>query len=124
MRYLCALAALVALAGGTAHAACPYPSPPHQIPDGRTATAQEMQDGQKAVDDYNTAIDVYVKCLDAESEAAIARAGDQLTEQQKDEMRRITLQKHDAAIYQRGEIGVRFTEQKRIFTAKEKDRKG
>jgi hypothetical protein len=124
MKYLCALAAVAALLGGPAYAACPYPAPPHQIPDGRTATLQEMRDGQKAVDDYNAAIDVYVKCLDAESDEAIAKAGDQLTDQQKDERRRITLQRHNAAIYQRSEIGARFTEQMRIFSAKEKERTG
>jgi hypothetical protein len=125
MKYLSAIAALAALLGGTAHAACPYPAPPtHEIPDGRTATAKEMQDGQKAVDDYNTAVDVYVKCLDAESEDRIAKAGDTMTEQQKDDLRRITQQRDSAAIYQRAEISARFTEQLRVFNAKEKDRHG
>jgi len=124
MKYLCAFAALAALAGGSAYAACPFPAPPHQIPDGRTATAEQMKDGQKLVDDYSAAISAYVQCLDMESEDAITKAGDTMTADQKEQMRRITQQKHLAAVAQQQDISARFTEQMRVFTAKEKDKKG
>lgn len=124
MKYLCALAALAAFLGGPAYAACPFPAPPHQIPDGRTATAEQMRDGQKTVDDYAAAINAYVQCLDMESEESISKAGDQMSADQKEQLRRITQQRHLAAISQRDEISARFTEQMRVFTAKEKDKKG
>lgn len=124
MKYLCALAALAAVSGAPVHAACPYPAPPHQIPDGRTATAEQMKDGQKTVDDYSAAVTAYVQCLDTESEDAISKAGDTMTADQKEQMRRITQQKHLAAVAQQQDIAARFTEQMRAFTAKEKDKKG
>lgn len=124
MKYLCAVAAVAALLAGPANAACPFPSPPHQIPDGRTATAEQMHDGQKTVEDYSAAITAYVQCLDQESEDTITKAGDQMSADQKDQLRRITQQRHLAAISQRDEINARFTEQLRVFNAKEKDKKG
>jgi len=124
MKYLCAFAALAAVIGAPVHAACTFPAPPHQIPDGRTATAEQMKDGQKAVDDYSAAITTYVQCLDMESEDAITKAGETMTADQKEQVRRITQQKHLAAVAQQQDIAARFTEQLRVFTAKEKDKKG
>jgi hypothetical protein len=122
MKYLFAIVILAGLTGGHAHASCTYPPPPGKIPDGRTATLKEMVDGQKAVTDYDAAINEYVRCLDTETTDAIAKAGDQLTEKQKEEMQRISVQKQSAAIDQDNSISARYNEQVRIFKGKDKDK--
>ena len=122
MRTLCAVALLAALIGGPAYADCSFPRPPEKLPDGRTATKEEMLEGQKSVQAYNDAINKYVSCLELERTDALAKAGDQLTPAQKEELDRIAVQKHNAAIDQLEAIAGRFNEQVRVFKAKEKDK--
>ena len=49
MKSLLALTATAALAAGAAYADCPYPAAPDKLPDGASATLQDMLAGQKAV---------------------------------------------------------------------------
>ena len=59
--------ALIALAAaGSANAACIYPRAPDRLPDGSTATYEEMVAGQKAVQQFNEDINAYNACLDLE----------------------------------------------------------
>ena len=117
MKVLLALAATTALRAA-AHADCPYPAAPDKIPDGATATMQDMLAGQKAVGEYNKSINDYVSCIDKEVEDAIAKAGDKLKPEQKADMQRIANQKHNAAIDQLQSVADRFNEQVKVFKAK------
>jgi hypothetical protein len=47
MKAFFAIAALAALTVAPVYADCSYPPPPDKIPDGSTATLEEMQTGQK-----------------------------------------------------------------------------
>ena len=49
MKVFIAIAATAVLSAGTAYADCSYPTPPDHLPDGNTATLQEMVEAQKAV---------------------------------------------------------------------------
>ena len=69
MKALFAISALAALAGPV-YADCSYPPPPAKIPDGNTATMQEMLDGKNAVTQYNKDINAYVACIKLEHETA------------------------------------------------------
>jgi hypothetical protein len=123
MKVLFAFAATAALAAGAAHADCPYPAPPDKLPDGATATLQDMLAGQKAVGDYNKAITDYTNCIDQEVNDAIAKGGDKLKPEQKADMQRIATQKHNAAIDQLQSVATRFNEQVKVFKAKAADNK-
>jgi len=123
MKSLLALAATAAFASGAAYADCPYPTPPQKVPDGATATMQEMLDGQKAVTEYNKAVNDYVACIDKEVNEAVAKAGDQLKPEQKADMQRVRDQKHNAAIDQLQSVADRFNEQVKVFRAKAADAK-
>ncbi|HVP34053.1 MAG TPA: hypothetical protein VMT09_10460 [Steroidobacteraceae bacterium] len=118
MKALLALAATAALSAGAAYADCPYPAAPDKIPDGATATMPDMLAGQKAVGEYNKAINDYVACIDKEVDDAIAKAGDKLKPEQKADMQRIANQKHNAAIDQLQTVADRFNEQVKVFKAK------
>jgi hypothetical protein len=118
MKALFAISALAALAGPV-YADCSYPPPPAKIPDGNTATMQEMLDGKNAVTQYNKDINAYVACIKLEHETAVTTAGDKLTPQQKSDMEKIEVQKNNAAVDQLQSVADRFNEQIRIYKAKD-----
>lgn len=92
---LLALGAL--LAAPTSFAACVYPKAPDKLPDGATATQEEMVAGQKDVKQFMADMDVYLKCVDDESPPSPGK----LTEEQKKEQdarEKVRVQKHNAAV--------------------------
>jgi hypothetical protein len=123
MKVLLALAATTALSAGAAYADCPYPAAPDKLPDGANATLQDMLAGQKAVAEYNKAVNEYVACIDKELDDTIARGGDKIKPEQKADMQRVETQKHNAAIDQLQSVADRFNEQVKVFKAKSADSK-
>jgi hypothetical protein len=118
MKALFAMALSAALTASTAYADCPYPPAPDKLPDGSSATLEEMVAGQKAVKAYDKAINDYVACIDHELDGAITKGGDQLKPQQKADMQKVEAQKHNAAIDQLQNIADRFNEQVKVFKAR------
>jgi hypothetical protein len=118
MKALFAITAFAALAGPV-YADCTYPPPPAKLPDGNTATMEEMMEGKKAVTQYNKDINAYVACIKLEHETAVTNAGDKLTPQQKADMEKMEVQKNNAAVDQLQSIADRFNEQVRIYKAKQ-----
>ena len=123
MKALQALALTAALSAGAAYADCPYPAAPDKLPDGRSATLEDMVAGQKTVKDYDKAINEYVSCIDKELDEAIAKGGDTLKPQQKTDMQKVEALKHNAAIDQLQNVADRFNEQVKAFKART-DKKG
>ena len=123
MKALLAFAATAALSAGAALADCPYPAAPDKLPDGATASLQDMLAGQKKVGEYNKSVNDYVACIDKELEDALAKAGDKIKPEQKADMQRVETQKHNAAIDQLQTVADRFNEQVKVFKAKSADAK-
>ena len=117
MKALFALSALATLAGPV-YADCVYPPPPSKIPDGNSATMQEMVEAKKAVTQYNQDINAYVSCIKLEHETAVSNAGDKITPEQKAQMDKIEVQKNNAAVDQLQSVAERFNEQVRIYKQK------
>ena len=117
MKAFLALSALTVLSAPV-YAECPYPAAPAKIPDGATATMEEMLAGQKAVKEYDKAITDYVACIDKELADSIAKGGDQLKPEQKADMQKVEAQKHNAAIDQEQSVADRFNEQVKVFKTK------
>src|ERR1700709_2112469 len=117
MKVFIAIASTAVLSAGTAYADCSYPPPPEHIPDGNTATLQEMVEAQKAVKEYDKAINAYVACIQLErhdSGGKIAQPGQTATPDQKkamDQMERVEIQRHNAAIDQLQSVADRFNVQ-------------
>ncbi|HET7755771.1 MAG TPA: hypothetical protein VFK87_00815 [Steroidobacteraceae bacterium] len=118
MKMLVPIAATAVFSTGAAFADCSYPAPPEKLPDGASATLQEMLAGQKAVSEYNKAVQNYVSCIDKEVDAAVARGGDKLKPEQKADMQRVETQKHNAAIDQLQSVADRFNEQVKVYKAR------
>jgi hypothetical protein len=124
MKASLALVFTAAVFAAPAFADCPYPAAPTNIPDGRTATLEEMVAGQKAVKAYDQAVKDYVACIDKELDDSIAKAGDSLKPQQKKDMENMEAQKHNAAIDQEQAIADRFNEQVKVYKARTAEPKG
>jgi hypothetical protein len=122
MKAFFAIAALAALTVAPVYADCSYPPPPDKIPDGSTATLEEMQAAQKVVQTYDHAIKAYTDCIKLEHDSSIEKAGDKLTPEQKAQIERVTNQKNNAAIDQEEQIVARFNEQIKLFKDKGKDK--
>ena len=114
MKALFAITAVVTLAGPV-YADCSYPPPPAKLPDGNTATMEEMIEAKKAVTQYNKDISAYVACIKLEHETAVTSAGDKLTPQQKSDMEKMEVQKNNAAVDQLQSVADRFNEQVRLY---------
>ena len=114
MKALFAITAFVTLAGPV-YADCSYPPPPAKLPDGNTATMEEMVEAKKAVTQYNKDINAYVACIKLEHETAVTNAGDKITPEQKAEMEKMEVQKNNAAVDQLQSVADRFNEQVRAY---------
>ena len=124
MKALLVPALVAALYAGPALADCPYPAAPDKLPDGATATLEEMLAGQKTVKEYQQKITDYTACIDKDVDEQIAKAGDKLKPEQKTDMQRIAAQKHNAAVDQAQAIADRFNEQVKVYKARTADKKG
>jgi hypothetical protein len=124
MKALLAMALGAAWLSGAAYADCTYPPAPTKLPDGASATLEEMVAGQKAVKEYDTAIKAYVDCIDKELEEKITKGGDKLKPEQKTDMQKVEAQKHNAAIDQLQSVADRFNEQVKVYKARTADKKG
>lgn len=96
--------------------ACDYPE--HvDIPNGKTATKDEMIAGQRSVKEFMADMEEYITCIDEEDKTA--RAGiedpDPIVEAQRDEM---LVKKHNAAVEDMEKVAAEFNEEVRTYKAR------
>jgi len=108
-----ALAVLALLAlPASARADCSAPSAAVQIPDGSTATRDQMVAAQRAVKAYDTAVKTYGDCLQHELDAKVAGGGNrEQLEAQYDRLNNVEVDK-----LQR--LAGKFNDELRAFKAK------
>ena len=124
MKAFLAMACVTAFITVPVYADCPYPQAPGKLPDGATATLEEMIAGQKTVQAYEKAINEYNACIDKALEQQITQKGDQLKPEDKTKMQQLEAQKHNAAVDQLQSVADRFNEQVKIYKARNADKKG
>ncbi|SRR5579875_502850 len=114
-----------ALACGEAYATCSYPKAPEKLPDGATASEQEMIAAMKQVRAYNDEIKAYTDCLKLEHDQAVdqlekadPKADPDKTKAQKAELDSMLAKKNDAAVDDATAVTNRFNEQVKIFKAR------
>ena len=118
MKKLSCLVILAASMSSVAWADCTYPRAPGKMPDGSSATRDEMVAAKKLVDQYNADMTTYLACIKTEHDDALAKQGSTLSEEQKQQMSARYTQKNDAAVDELQEVAGRFNEQLRAFRAK------
>lgn len=114
------LAVVLGLAGfaAAAQAECVYPEQSVKMPDGTTATQEEMIAAQKAVKAYMADMEAYLACLKEEHAAAAAAAAAEAGEADKEAAAKreaMFTKRHDAAVDQMHLMGARFNEQVRAY---------
>ena len=117
MKTVISLALVAALAAGSANAACTYPKAPEKIPDGNTATLEQMIAAQRGVKQFDADITAYQNCLESEFNDAMSKEAS-LTEEQKKERRKIVDQKMNAAVDEAQGLADRLNAQIRVYKEK------
>jgi hypothetical protein len=112
------LAILALMAAGYANATCIYPRAPQRVPDGKTASYDEMVAAQKAVQQFNEDITAYNACLDLEMSAYVQSGT--YDENRLNELRLVQAKKNNAAVDEVQTVADQFNEQLRIFKARDK----
>ena len=107
-----------ALAAMAAQATCIYPRPPEDIPDGATATYEQMVAAQRAVKQFDADITAYTACLTMELEAL--RADPEVDEARKAEFEVMQAKKNNAAVDEAQSVADRFNEQLRVYKERTK----
>ena len=93
--------------------ACDYPESA-EVPNGSTATREEMLAGQQAVKDYIAAMEEYLACIEEEEQATLETLPDISDEERVNRERALTM-KHNAAVEQMELIAARFNEEVRVY---------
>ncbi len=93
--------------------ACEYPERA-DIPNGHSATKDEMVAGQRGIKKFMADIEDYIACLDAEDEeqGADIEELDPIAEAQRDEM---LVKKHNAAVDDMEKVAAAFNEEVRVY---------
>lgn len=101
--------------------ACEYPERP-ALPDGSTASKQEMIEAQTAVKAFLAAIDEYLDCIEQEEKDAIAAMNnpDDETIQRRDEL---LAKRFDAANEEKFLFGEQWNQQVRAYNAQRAEQK-
>jgi hypothetical protein len=119
------LVGVLALLGATAsNADCTYPKAPTGLPDGATATQEEMVEGMSAIKEYNNQVTTYLNCLESEMNARIEAAGPDAPAEQVEQIKAIHTKRHNAAVEELEANAERFNEQVKVYKARDnKDKK-
>jgi hypothetical protein len=111
---------LVSFLAGAAQAECTYPKSPTNLPDGATATQDEMVAGMKAVKEYNEQVNTYLNCLETEMNTRIEAAGADAPPEQIEQIKAIHTKRHNAAVEELEASAARFNEQVKAFKERAK----
>nr|WP_298727932.1 hypothetical protein [uncultured Steroidobacter sp.] len=111
---------LASLAVATASAECTYPKAPTGLPDGATATQDQMVTGMKTIKEYNSQVTNYLSCLESEMNTRIEAAGPEAPAEQVEQIKAIHTKRHNAAVEELEATAARFNEQVKVFKAREK----
>jgi hypothetical protein len=111
-RNLLKLGAAFAVASFPVHAECTYPRAPATIPNGATATEQEMLAAMQAFKVYNEEVSAFGSCLDEETRSKAAGTAQLM------QLKTMQTKKHNAAVAELQNKAREFNEQVRIFKAR------
>jgi len=105
-------------AAAVAQADCSYPRAPDRMPDGNTASLDDMKSAKGQVEKYNKDMEAYLSCIKLEHDDAMAKQGTNLSEDQKKQMALMYAQKNDAAVDELQAVAGRFNDQVKAYKSK------
>ncbi len=110
-------ASLVLLFGAHSAIACDYPTRV-LVPNGNTATKEEMLDGQKGVKAYVAEMEVYLECIIAEEKTARDALGN-LEPEQEQEREDMVNKKYNAAVDEMERLAAQFNAEVQAYNAQD-----
>jgi len=117
------LVAVLMASGLSAQAACVYPQAPQDLPNGASATKEQMLAAQGSVKEYSKAVqETYLPCLEQEKGTTIAAldAADPEYAQKKTAIETVQAKKHNAALDELTALAARWSEEIKAYTAAQK----
>jgi hypothetical protein len=93
--------------------ACDYPSRAN-IPDGSSATKEEMIEGQRGVKSYMGAMEEYLSCIEAAEQDTVA-GNDEADEEAKQQRIEMFNKKYNAAVEEMNLVAEEFNVQVRMY---------
>jgi hypothetical protein len=118
-----AIAPFLLTAGLAAEAACVYPQAPQALPNGKSATKEEMLAAQTLVKEYVANVqETYLPCLETERTEATAALDNMDPEytNKKNSIDAIHAKKHNAALDELQAFVDRWNAEKKAFSEKQK----
>lgn len=112
-------AALTLLGLASASIACDYPDRA-DIPNGSTATRDEMLAGQQSVKDYMAAMETYLACIE-QAEADTVEAMEEISEEERVNRQSALNKKYNAAVTEMETIAAQFNEEVRAYRAQSEE---
>jgi hypothetical protein len=96
----------------SAHADCAFPKPPAAVPDGKSASEQEMVAAMAAFKAYNEEVNAFGQCLEQETKDKAAGTAQLM------QLKTMQTKKLNAAVDELQTKAKQFNEQVRIFKAR------
>lgn len=112
---MAASAALILLAQGAL--ACDYPERAN-VPDGATASKDEMIAGQRGIKSYIAEMEEYLACIESEEAQAMLSLGDEVDETAKRQREELFNKKYNAAVEEMNLVAEEFNVQVRAYKAR------
>ena len=97
--------------------ACPTSTAP-SVPDGATASAEQMAAARTAFQAYDAATNSYAKCVDSAVDRIAKQSEGVASESDRQSLKTFGVRAHNTAIEQEQAIADKFNEQVRIYKAK------
>jgi hypothetical protein len=113
------LLASVGFAQAQTGSSCVYPQPPRSIPDGNTATYDEMVEAHKTIRQYDADVRTYAVCLELELKSLVESQG--VDDARRQELEAMYASRNNAAIDQVQAVVDAFNQQLRIYRAREQE---
>ena len=110
--------AMIALLLSPFAVACDYPQRA-SVPDGNTATKEEMIEGQRGVKAYIAAMEEYLACIESAEQETVA-GKDDLDEEARQQRIEMFNKKYNAAVDEMNLVAAEFNIQVRAFKERDK----
>ena len=118
MKSLLRTACLIAfLFSAQAAFACDYPARV-QIPNGTTATKEEMLEGQRSVKTFVTAMEAYLECI-VDEERSVRMTMEELSPEDEQQREDMLNKKYNAAVDEMERVAAQFNVEVQAYKAKE-----
>jgi hypothetical protein len=118
MKVLLPLMMIATLVTSTAYAECTVPNPKINIPNGSKATKDEIVATKQLVTAYNNDVTTFGACLKTEEDAAIAAAGDKLSDDERLKIAKRYADRNDSEVDKLKKVVDKFNIELRAFKAK------